>query len=55
MILELAILDVKPSQEAAFERDFAKASVYISSIVGYISHELQRCVEKKSRYVLLAR
>ncbi|MEO7098820.1 MAG: antibiotic biosynthesis monooxygenase [Luteolibacter sp.] len=55
MILELAILDVKPSQEAAFERDFAKASVYISSIAGYISHELQRCVEKKSRYILLAR
>ncbi len=55
MILEVAILDVKPSQEAAFERDFAKASVHISSISGYISHELQRCVEKQNRYILLAR
>ena len=55
MILEVAILDVKPSQEAAFERDFAKASVHISSITGYISHELQRCVEKQNRYILLAR
>lgn len=55
MILEVAILDVKPGQETAFERDFVKASVYISSIAGYISHELQLCVEKKSRYILLAR
>jgi hypothetical protein len=31
MILEVAILDGKPSQEAAFERDFAKASTYICS------------------------
>ncbi len=55
MVLEVAILDVKPGQEAAFERDFAKASAYISRVAGYISHELQRCVEKKSRYILLVR
>lgn len=55
MILEVAVLDVKPNQEAAFERDFVEASTYISSIAGYISHELQRCVEKKSRYILLVR
>ena len=55
MILESAILDVKPGQAAAFERDFAAASVFISSIDGYLSHELQRCVEKPGRYLLLAR
>lgn len=55
MILEVAILDVKPGHETAFERDFATASVYISSIEGYVSHELQRCVEKPGRYILLAR
>ena len=55
MILEVAILDVKAGQEAAFERDFSKASIYINSIAGYISHELQRCVEKQSRYILLVR
>ena len=55
MILEVAILDVKPTQEAAFECDFAHASVHISSVTGYISHELQRCIEKKSRYILLVR
>lgn len=55
MILEVAILDVKPGQEAAFESDFAKAAIFISSSSGYLSHELQRCVENKSRYILLAR
>jgi heme-degrading monooxygenase HmoA len=55
MILELAILDVRPGEEASFEKDFADASQFISSAPGYLSHELHRCVEKPSRYVLLAR
>jgi len=55
MILEVAILDVKPGQEAAFERDFAIASAFISRTAGYVSHELQRCLEKPGRYLLLAR
>jgi heme-degrading monooxygenase HmoA len=54
MILEVAVLDVKPGEEIAFERDFAIASEYISSIDGYISHSLSRCEEKRSRYILLA-
>lgn len=55
MILEVATLDVKPGQEAAFERDFVTASALISRTDGYVSHELQRCLEKPSRYLLLAR
>jgi heme-degrading monooxygenase HmoA len=55
MILEVAILDVKPGLATAFERDFARASTYIRSVPGYCSHELQRCIEKPSRYLLLAR
>lgn len=54
MILEVAILDVKSGQETSFERDFALASTYISSIEGYVSHELQRCIERPNRYLLLA-
>jgi heme-degrading monooxygenase HmoA len=54
MILEKAVLDVKLGEEAAFESDFARASTYISSINGYISHELHRCVEVRNRYLLLA-
>jgi len=55
MILEIAILDVRPGQEPAFENDFSRASQYISSIPGYVSHELHRCIEKPRRYILLAR
>lgn len=53
MILEVAILDVKPGQQAEFERAFGKAQDIISSMEGYLSHQLQRCLEKDSRYLLL--
>jgi len=53
MILEVAILDVIPSQEKDFESAFAKASGIISSMPGYISHQLQRCLEKQNRFILL--
>ena len=53
MILEIAILDVIPTQEKEFESAFAKASGIISSMPGYLSHQLQRCVEKQNRYLLL--
>jgi heme-degrading monooxygenase HmoA len=55
MILEVAILDVRPGEEAAFEAAFAVARPLIASIDGYLGHELQRCLERPSRYVLLAR
>jgi len=55
VILEVAVLDVKPGQETAFENDFARAQAIISSMKGYLSHELQRCVENPSRYILLVR
>ena len=53
MILEVATLDVRPGQVAAFETAFREASAIISSMPGYLSHELQRCLEKPNRYVLL--
>jgi heme-degrading monooxygenase HmoA len=53
MLLELAILDVKPGREAEFEAAFAKARGIISAMDGYVSHQLQRCLEKGNRYVLL--
>jgi heme-degrading monooxygenase HmoA len=53
MILEVATLDVRPGQEAEFESAFADASAIIASMRGYLSHELQRCMEKRNRYVLL--
>lgn len=53
MILEIAILDVKPGREDEFEQAFSKAQKIISSMKGYISHQLQRCIENSNRYLLL--
>ena len=53
MILEVAILDVRGGLEREFEAAFAQASPIIASMPGYISHQLQRCVETSNRYVLL--
>ncbi len=55
MILEVALLDVLPDRTDEFEKAFAEASEIISSAQGYLSHELQRCVEKPERYILLVR
>lgn len=53
MVLEAAILQVKPGQEQQFESDFAIAGQYISSIKGYIRHSLRRCIENPHQYLLL--
>jgi len=55
MILEVAWLDVIPGREPEFQRSFAEAQQIISSMDGYLSHELKRCVEKPSRYLLLVK
>jgi len=53
VILEVAILDVKLDQQAAFEQAFDQAQEIISAMPGYLSHELQRCLEQDNRYILL--
>ena len=55
MILETAVLDVKPDQTRQFEAAFSEAQRIISASPGYLSHELQRCIEKPNRYLLLVR
>lgn len=55
MILEVALLDVKLGMEPEFEEAFRTASAIIASMTGYISHELQRCIETPNRYILLVR
>lgn len=54
-ILEVAMLDVIPGEEHAFETAFAQAQTIIATMPGYISHELQRCFEQPNRYLLLVR
>ncbi len=53
MILEVAILDVKPGSQKDFEESFLEAKKIICQCSGYISHQLQRCLEKSDRYILL--
>jgi heme-degrading monooxygenase HmoA len=55
VILEVALLDVKPGMTAEFEVAFCTASKIIAGSSGYISHELQRCLENANRYILLVR
>ncbi|UUZ94297.1 antibiotic biosynthesis monooxygenase [Paenibacillus sp. P25] len=55
MILEAAVLQVKPGLAGEFEESFRKASSIISSMKGYISHELQKCLEQENQYLLLVR
>jgi heme-degrading monooxygenase HmoA len=53
MILEAVMLQVKKGKEAEYEEAFRGASNIISSMKGYISHELQRCLEVEGKYLLL--
>jgi len=55
MILEVAMLQVKPEMVETFESSFKEASKIISSMNGYINHELQRCIEDRYKYILLVR
>ena len=55
MILEIAHLQVKPDLTAAFEAAFDRAQAIIASMPGYLGHELQRCLEQPSHYMLLVR
>lgn len=54
-VLEVAHLDVRPGQEAAFEAAFDTARHIIAAMPGYRGHELQRCLERPSSYLLLVR
>ena len=53
MILEVAMLDVRPGEEPGFEAAFVEASAIIASMPGYIRHSLQRRIESPVRYLLL--
>lgn len=55
MILEVAILNVRSGLTSEFEVAFRQAAPIISSMPGYISHELQKCLENEHQYILLVR
>ncbi|WP_160725964.1 antibiotic biosynthesis monooxygenase family protein [Bacillus sp. USDA818B3_A] len=55
MTLEAAMLQVKDGMQEEFEEAFRQASKIISSMKGYITHELQRCLEVEGKYLLLVK
>jgi heme-degrading monooxygenase HmoA len=55
MILEVAPLQVRPGREVEFEAAFRQAQRIIAQMPGYLTHELQRCIERPGEYVLLVR
>lgn len=55
MVLEHAILEVVPGQEADFEEAFSMARTIISKSPGFRSLRLSRCIEQPNRYLLLVK
>ena len=53
MILEHALLPVKPGQEADFESAFTQAKAIIADMPGFLGLTLSRCLERPNTYLLL--
>jgi heme-degrading monooxygenase HmoA len=55
MILEHAVLDVRPERAAAYEQALNEALPLISATPGFIDLEVRPCLERPGRYLLLVR
>jgi heme-degrading monooxygenase HmoA len=53
MVLEHALLSVRPGQEQEFEDSFAQAKAIIAGMPGFGRLTLSRCLERSSAYLLL--
>lgn len=53
MILEAAMLDVRPGQEQTFEAAMSDARPLIEATPGFVSMSVHRCIETRNRYLLL--
>lgn len=53
MVLEHALLSVRPGEEAAFEAAFDSAREIIAGMPGFGRLSLSRCLERPSTYLLL--
>lgn len=53
MILEAALLNVRPGQEDAFEAAMAVARPLIAATPGFEQIEVRRCLKTPNRYLLL--
>ncbi|MDB6087445.1 MAG: Antibiotic biosynthesis monooxygenase [Gammaproteobacteria bacterium] len=53
MILEFALLTLRPGSEAEFQQVFPVAEKVLAASPGYLSHELRRSIETPNRFALL--
>lgn len=53
MVMEHAVLSVKPGTEDAFEASFREAKSIIAAAAGFEGLTLSRCLERPNTYVLL--
>ena len=53
MILEVAILNIRAGQSAAFEQAMTAARPLIAATPGFQNIALRRCIETPDRYLLL--
>jgi heme-degrading monooxygenase HmoA len=53
MILESALLDVKPGEEEAFEAALKEARPLIAATPGFRTIAVRHCIETPNRYLLL--
>jgi heme-degrading monooxygenase HmoA len=53
VILELALLTIRPGSEAEFEQVFPVAEKVLAASPGYLSHELRRSIETPNHFALL--
>jgi heme-degrading monooxygenase HmoA len=53
VILEHALLSVRPGRHEAFEQAFAEATQIISAMPGFGGLTLSRCLERAGSYLLL--
>ena len=55
MILESALLTVKPGQSIAFEAAITQARALIAASPGFAGIEVRPCIERPDSYLLLVR
>ncbi len=53
MVLEVALIDVQPGQEGAFEAAYQQARPILAGTPGVRSYRMTRGVETRTRFVLL--
>lgn len=53
MVLEHALLSVKPGREDEFVAAFAQAKTIIANMPGFVRLTLSKCLERKGTYLLL--